>query len=101
MPEFRRVAGTEEIASGQTKIYEVDGNSIAICNVNGNYFAIQNMCPHRGGPVGEGEIEDGTITCPWHGFRFDLKTGACAFNPAMKLTLYDLKVEGPDIKIGI
>jgi nitrite reductase (NADH) small subunit len=101
MPEFRKVATTSDVSPGQGHIVEVDGNQIAIWNINGTYYAFQNICPHRGGPVGEGEVEDNTITCPWHGFRFDLRTGTCAFNPAMKLTLYDIQVDGSDIKLNL
>ena len=54
-------------------IVDVDGNSIAVWNVGGNFFAFQNVCPHRGGPVGEGELEGNVITCPWHGWSFDFQ----------------------------
>lgn len=101
MPEFKRVADVNEVSPGQGLVVDVDGNQIAIWNVNGTYYAFQNICPHRGGPVGDGELEDNTITCPWHGFRFDLRTGICVFNPAMKLTLYEVHVEGSDIKLNL
>lgn len=101
MPEFKKVAAVSDIAPGQGKVYDLDGNSIAIWNLNGNFFAFQNVCPHRGGPVGEGEIEGTVITCPWHGWSFDITTGASPVNPAAKLTRYDVKVEGADIKISL
>ena len=100
MTEFTRVAGAGEIAAGAGKIVDVNGNPVAVWNINGNYYAFQNVCPHRGGPVGEGEIEGNIITCPWHGFRFDVTNGACAQNPAMKISTYEVRVEGNDIKIG-
>jgi nitrite reductase/ring-hydroxylating ferredoxin subunit len=101
MPEFKKVSTVQEIAPGHGKVVDVDGNSVAIWNISGNFFAFQNVCPHRGGPVGEGEIEGNVITCPWHGWSFDVTTGASAVNPAARLTRYDVKVEGSDILVGI
>lgn len=101
MGEYKTVANTSEVQPGQGKIVEVDGNSIAVWNISGNFFAFQNICPHRGGPVGEGEVEGTTITCPWHGWSFELTSGASPINPAAKLTKYDVKVEGDDIKVNL
>ena len=100
MPEFKKVATTSEIPPGEGRIFEVDGNPVAIWNLNGNYFAFQNVCPHRGGPVGEGELEGNVITCPWHGWQFDITTCENTFNPAAKLSKYEVLVEGDDIKIA-
>lgn len=101
MADFVRVAGADEIGAGSSKIVDVNGNSVAVWNLNGNYYAFQNVCPHRGGPVGEGEVEGNIITCPWHGFRFNVMTGACEHNAAMKISTYEVQVEGNDIKIGV
>lgn len=101
MPEYKAIANTTDIPVGESRILEVEGNSIAIWNINGNYYAYQNLCPHRGGPVGEGEMEGSVVTCPWHGWTFDVTTGVSPVNPAAKLTRYDVKVEGNQIKINI
>ena len=101
MAEFKKVAETEQIPAGTGKVIDVDGNQIAIWNLSGNYFAFQNVCPHRGGPVGEGELEGNVITCPWHGWQFDVTTCQSTFNPAAKLTRYDVQVEGNDIKVAL
>ena len=101
MSEFVTVGNAAEIPSGQGKIFEVKGNQVAVWNVNGNYYAFQNVCPHRGGPVGEGELEGTVITCPWHGWSFDVTTCASPINPSAKLTRYDVKVEDNQIKIGV
>jgi nitrite reductase (NADH) small subunit len=101
MPDFVKVATTEEIPSGQGKVFELNGNQIAVWNLNGNFIAFQNVCPHRGGPVGEGEIEGNIITCPWHGWQFDLVSGSSPINPAAKLTKYDVKVDGTEIKVAV
>jgi nitrite reductase/ring-hydroxylating ferredoxin subunit len=100
MGEFKTIATKSEIPAGQGKIFEIDGNSIAVWNVNGNYYAFQSVCPHRGGPVGEGEMEGNVITCPWHGWSFDVTTGVSPINPAAKLTCYQVQVEGEQIKVN-
>jgi nitrite reductase/ring-hydroxylating ferredoxin subunit len=101
MPEYRTVAGVNEIPEGQGKIFDFNGNQIAIWKYAGNFYAFQNVCPHRGGPVGEGELEGSIITCPWHGWQFDLTTCTNPMNPAAKLTKYDLLIEGDEIKIAL
>lgn len=101
MAEFKKISSVSEIPPGQGKIFELDGNSIAVWNLNGNFFAFQNMCPHRGGPVGEGDVEGTIITCPWHGWSFDIPTGVSTINPAAKLTKYEVKVDGADIKVAL
>lgn len=100
MSEFITVANTADIPSGQTKIVDVKGNPVAVANINGNFYAFLNVCPHRGGPVGEGEIEGTVITCPWHGWAFDVTTCVNTMNPMAKLTKFDLKVENNEIKIN-
>jgi nitrite reductase/ring-hydroxylating ferredoxin subunit len=100
MGEFKTIANKNEIPLGQGKIFEIDGNSIAVWNLNGNFYAFQSVCPHRGGPVGEGEMEGNVITCPWHGWSFDVTTGVSPINPAAKLTCYQVQVEGDQIKVN-
>lgn len=58
-----------------------NGHEIALFNRDGAFFALENTCPHQGGPLGEGTIEDGCVTCPWHGWQFDVQTGACQNMP--------------------
>ena len=101
MADFVKVATVEEIPQGQGKVFEVNGNQVAVWNLNGNFCAFQNVCPHRGGPVGEGEVEGNIITCPWHGWQFDVVTGVSPINPAAKLTKYDVKVEGNEVRVAV
>ena len=71
MPEFKKVAKTEDIPAGQASMVEVDGKEIALFNVGGSFHAIDNTCTHVGGPLCEGEIAGNEVTCPWHGAMFD------------------------------
>jgi nitrite reductase (NADH) small subunit len=99
MGDFVRVAGTAEVKPGHALVVEVNGKTLAVFNVDGNFHAIDNTCVHRGGPLGEGDVEGSVVTCPWHGWQFNITTGECLKNPAAKVEVYPVKVEGDDIKV--
>lgn len=101
MPNFVKVAKTSELKPGDGRVVECDGRQIAVCNADGRYYALDNTCLHRGGPLGEGFMDGTTLTCPWHGWQYDVTTGQCMMNPAAKVTTYPTKVEGDDILIEI
>lgn len=102
MPEFVKVARTDEIPVGQAKLVEVGGNEIAIFNVQGSFHAIDNTCTHVGGPLCEGEIDGTEVTCPWHGAVFDVTSGQVLGPPAgQPVNRYNVRVDGPDIEIEV
>jgi nitrite reductase/ring-hydroxylating ferredoxin subunit len=102
MPEFVRVAKTDEIPVGQAKLVEVNGNEIALFNVGGSFHAIDNTCTHVGGPLCEGEIEGAQVTCPWHGGVFDVTTGEVLGPPPGRgVNRYNVRVDGPDIEVEV
>jgi len=88
-----KVAAVAELSDGQARVVEMNGRSVAVFNVAGRYYAIDNVCPHRGGPLGEGDVEGNIVVCPWHGWRWDVTTGANANNPAVKVGCYPVTVE--------
>lgn len=98
MAEFVRVAGTNDVKPGHGIVAEANGKSIAVFNIDGTYHVIDNECIHRGGPLGEGDVEGHVVSCPWHGWQFDLTTGECVKNPSSKVQVYQVKVDGSDIK---
>ena len=98
MADYVKVAGTAEVASGTGLVAEVNGQAIAVFNVDGVYYAVDNTCVHRGGPLGEGELEGEAVTCPWHGWQYNVKTGGCINNPSASVKSYQIKVEGTDVK---
>ena len=100
MSNFVKVATKAEVEPGLGKKVEVNGKEIALFNVGGNFCAIDDTCPHRGGPLSEGSMEDNVVTCPWHGWQYDVKTGACLTNPGVSQNKYEVKVEGNDILIS-
>jgi nitrite reductase (NADH) small subunit len=99
MAEFVRVTGAADVLPGSGVVAEVKGQSVAVFNVDGTYYAIDNTCVHRGGPLGEGELEGDTVTCPWHGWQYDVKSGKSINNPSACVKSYQVKVEGSDVKI--
>ena len=94
-----KVAEVSEVAPGTGRVVQVGGRPVALFNVDGTFHAIDNTCPHRGGPLAEGQLEGTTVTCPWHGWGFDVATGECRINPAVKQTRYPVEVEGNDVYI--
>ena len=95
-----KIATTQEIPSGQAKKVKVGDKDIALFNVNGTFYALDDACPHRGGPLSEGELEGQEVICPWHGARFDLATGANLTPPAPRgVTSYKVQVTGSDVEI--
>ncbi|HLD88703.1 MAG TPA: Rieske 2Fe-2S domain-containing protein [Candidatus Nanoarchaeia archaeon] len=99
MPEFIEVAKKSEIKEGQRKLVEINGKSIAVFLLDGEYYAVHNHCLHKGGPVCEGELNGEIISCPWHGWRYNVKTGINAVNPNLKLEIFPVKVDGDKIMI--
>jgi len=95
MGEARRVkvAAVGDLAAGEGKVVEVEGKTLALFNVDGAYYAINNSCAHRGGPLGEGELDGRVVTCPWHAWRWDVTTGANINNPAVEVACYPVRVE--------
>jgi nitrite reductase/ring-hydroxylating ferredoxin subunit len=100
MGEFIKVAETKDVAPGSEILVELDGEPIALFNVDGTYYAIGDTCTHSGGPLSEGDLDGEVVTCPWHGAQFDVKTGEAMSPPATEpVRSYRVKVEGSDILI--
>ena len=100
MDNFTRVAKKSELGLGSSKKVEVGGAEVALFNIGGDIYAIDDMCLHRGGPLSEGAVEDKVVTCPWHGWQYDVTTGVCHTNPAVSQRKHEVKVEGDDILIS-
>jgi nitrite reductase (NADH) small subunit len=97
-----RIGSTADLpAAGQAREFEIGERVVCVANVNGEYSALDNVCPHRGGPLGQGYIEGDKLTCPWHGWQFDPKTGAVAHAPSQKIATYSLQLEGDDVFVEI
>jgi len=101
MAEFVKVAQVSDLQPGAGKVVMVKDRAIALFNVDGTFYAIDNICLHRGGPLGEGELEGCVVTCPWHGWQYDVKTGTSETNPATKVKTYEVKTEGSTIMVSV
>jgi 3-phenylpropionate/trans-cinnamate dioxygenase ferredoxin subunit len=101
LPRFVSVAKAAEVPPGERVILDVEGYYIAIFNVDGSYYAIEDVCSHDGGPVAEGELYGFEIECPRHGARFDIRNGDVLRMPAVVPILsFPVRVEGDDLQIG-
>src|SRR3989304_2661244 len=89
--------GTAEPKHREGKGVEGAGKVLALFNVGGTFYVLDNPCLHRGGPLGEGELEGTIVTCPWHGWRWDVAPGANTNNPAVKVACFPVKVDGGSI----
>lgn len=102
MTSYRKIATVRDITpGGPASIYEIDGHSIAVWSLDGKFYAYENVCPHRGGPVGEGDVDGKIVTCPWHGWTYDITTGISLVRPTVRLKPYELKVEGEDLLLSV
>lgn len=93
------VAKVSEVPPGTAKVVVVAGRPVALFNVGGTFFATDNVCLHRGGPIGEGVLDGTCVTCPWHGWEYDVRTGQNLGNPAAKLRTYRVVVEDGGVTV--
>ena len=101
MSQFVKAAETTDVQPGDCLGVKVEGVFIGIYNIDGNYFAMNNICPHLGGVLTYGFFDDNVVTCPLHMWEFDVKTGKCLWPEQEKLPTYPVKVEGNDILVDV
>ena len=101
MPELVAIAMTDEVPLGRAIARVVGGLTIAVYHTAGGFFATDNACPHRGGPLAEGDLAGEEITCPWHLWGFDVTTGVCAGNREIALTTHEVRLDGERILVMI
>lgn len=103
MSEFQKIATVGEIPPGEGRSYPLAGKLIALFHVDGEYFAINDLCPHMGASLAGGYVEEGLVSCPWHAWRFCVKDGTWADNPRsqIKTDCYPVRVVGDEIQIQL
>jgi nitrite reductase/ring-hydroxylating ferredoxin subunit len=94
-----KIASRADIPAGTGKVVDAGGKQIALFNVEGKFYAIDNTCKHRGGPLGEGELDGTSVVCPWHGWEYDVTTGKNLDDENVRVGCYAVKLEGDDIII--
>lgn len=101
MSDFIPVAKVESIEDGTGQAFNVGGTMVAVFNCGGQYYAINDFCPHMGASLAGGYVEDETITCPWHAWRFRVTDGAWMDNPKVSTESYEVRVEGDEIQVRV
>jgi nitrite reductase (NADH) small subunit len=96
-----RVASVGDVPAGQGLVVQASGHSLALFNVDGRFYAVDNTCLHRGGPLGEGDLEGRVVICPWHAWRWDVTTGANVNNPAVKVACFAVSVERGEVFVEL
>ncbi|MGH7393435.1 MAG: Rieske (2Fe-2S) protein [Candidatus Rokuibacteriota bacterium] len=96
-----KIGRAAEVSSGEGRIVEAGGRALALFNVDGRFYAIDNACAHRGGPLGEGELTGSVVVCPWHAWRWDVTTGANVNNPAVTVACFPVAVDGGDLFVDL
>jgi nitrite reductase (NADH) small subunit len=100
MEAFVRVAKVHELAPGSSKVVVVAGHPVALFRVGDSFHALSNVCLHRGGPVGEGHLDGFFVTCPVHGWEYDVRSGQNTLNPFARLRTFSVRVDGDDIFVA-
>ncbi len=98
---FVKVANANEMKDGEARTVNANGDQIALYRVSGGFYATTNTCAHQGGPLGEGTLSDNVITCPWHGWKFNVETGVSVVVPTVKVKTYNVKVEGNNVLVEV
>lgn len=101
MSVFVCVAKRADLEPGTGKVIEVNGRTVALFNVDGTFYAIDNTCLHRGGPLGEGFLSGCVVTCPWHGWEYDVSTGRNQSNPSVRVACYPVRVDGDEVHVEL
>jgi nitrite reductase (NADH) small subunit len=98
---FERAARVSDIPAGTLREVQIGQKTVALANVAGKFYAISDVCLHRGGPLGQGELANSVVTCPWHGWQFDVTSGKLVQDPRMSVACYPIELRGDEIYVNI
>ncbi|MDZ4780025.1 MAG: Rieske 2Fe-2S domain-containing protein [Planctomycetia bacterium] len=101
MPSWLRVAAVTDLADGAALECVAGDRIVALFNVSGEVHALDGVCPHQGGPLGKGQLTGGIVTCPWHGWQFDVRTGQHQLSPSICQPSLAVKIAGDDILVAL
>ena len=96
-----KIAGVNDVGEGSAKVVQASGKTIALFKTNGKFYAIDNTCLHRGGPLGEGDLDGTTVTCPLHGWQYDITSGENVMPGSGKVNAYKVEVQGNDVMVDV
>jgi len=99
MADFVRICSQSELPPvGEVREFTAAGRALCVANVDGSISVLDGVCPHEGGPLGEGIIEEGRAVCPWHGYAFDVRTGESKDDPEVNAQVFEAKIEGGELR---
>ena len=101
MPNWIRVAAIEDCPPGTSHEFVAQGRIVALFRVGDEFFALDGICPHQGGPLGKGKLSGCVVTCPWHGWQFDVRTGQHQVNQSIRHTHFPVRIEGADVFVDL
>ena len=102
MTTWQTVAKLSDIPPEKVAVFQVDDHDVAVCNVGGQFYAIDDLCTHDGGSLDQGELDEAEIECPRHGARFDVRTGAATQLPAFQaVETHEVRLDGETIQVGV
>jgi nitrite reductase/ring-hydroxylating ferredoxin subunit len=99
--DFVTVARADELAPGEVRRLHAGEEEIALARIGDEFYAVQGACLHLQGPLGDGRLEDHVLTCPWHGWQYDVRTGKNEFDLAIQLRTYDVRVENGEVRVAV
>ena len=101
MSNWIRIAAEQELAPGSCGEYVAGRRIVALFNVEGRFYALDGICPHQGGPLGKGALAGCVVTCPWHGFQFDVTTGQHQSSRSLVQPMFPVKVERGEVWVDV
>jgi nitrite reductase/ring-hydroxylating ferredoxin subunit len=99
--QIHTVARVEDVPPGSARVVTAGDRELALFNVDGSFYATQSDCLHLGGPLGHGELDGCVLSCPWHGWQYDVRTGFNEFDHAIRIETYPVHIEGGDVRVEL
>jgi nitrite reductase/ring-hydroxylating ferredoxin subunit len=101
MSRLVKLATLDQLPPGSAREFELDGRIIALFHANGRILAIDGICAHQGGPLAEGEVQNCRVSCPWHGWTFDLLSGQNTTNPRIRQQTFEIEIQDQDVLVRL
>jgi nitrite reductase (NADH) small subunit/3-phenylpropionate/trans-cinnamate dioxygenase ferredoxin subunit len=101
MSDFVSVGTIGDFVSGQGKMVTVNGRHVALFRLGDEFYAIDNLCLHKAGPLCEGFIENDVVTCPWHGWSYEIRTGTLVQDPRVGVSKHDVRIEDGRVSVRL
>jgi nitrite reductase/ring-hydroxylating ferredoxin subunit len=102
MAQWVKIGTREELPPpGEAREFTAGNQTVCVANADGSFSAMDNVCRHHGGPLGQGMVVKGKVICPWHGWEYDVSTGACKFGAEFTVPVYPMKLEGEDVFVKL